>query len=103
MKINDSGYRMPVMCSPEELLNDDEGIDHPTKVVDEVIAEVRAIKRGISERHGNDIDRLLASLISQERASETNKTEQVITRSESEPGGDQAGFFQPRMDTNERE
>lgn len=24
--INDSGYRMPVMCSPEELLNDDEGI-----------------------------------------------------------------------------
>jgi hypothetical protein len=26
MKINDSGYRMPVMCSPEELLNDDEGI-----------------------------------------------------------------------------
>ena len=26
MKINDSGYRMPVMCSPEEFLNDDEGI-----------------------------------------------------------------------------
>jgi len=25
-KINDSGYRMPVMCSPEELLNDDESI-----------------------------------------------------------------------------
>ena len=24
--INESGYRMPVMCSPEELLNDDEGI-----------------------------------------------------------------------------
>jgi predicted nucleic acid-binding protein len=24
MKINDSGHRMPVMCSPEELLNDDE-------------------------------------------------------------------------------
>jgi len=24
--INDSGFRMPVMCSPEELLNDDEGI-----------------------------------------------------------------------------
>jgi len=24
--INDSGYRMPVMCSPEELLNDDESI-----------------------------------------------------------------------------
>lgn len=25
-KINDSGYRMPVMCSPEELLNDNEAI-----------------------------------------------------------------------------
>jgi predicted nucleic acid-binding protein len=24
--INEAGYRMPVMCSPEELLNDDEGI-----------------------------------------------------------------------------
>ena len=23
-KINDSGHRMPVMCSPEELLNEDE-------------------------------------------------------------------------------
>ena len=50
--------------------------DHPTKVVDEVIAEVRAIKRGISERHGNDIDRLLASLISQERASGITEAEQ---------------------------
>lgn len=26
MKINDSGFHMPVMCSPEELLNDDESI-----------------------------------------------------------------------------
>jgi len=25
-KINETGYRMPVMCSPEELLNDDESI-----------------------------------------------------------------------------
>ena len=25
-KINDSGYQMPVMCSPEELMNDDESI-----------------------------------------------------------------------------
>ena len=25
-KINESGFRMPVMCSPEELLNDDESI-----------------------------------------------------------------------------
>jgi len=43
--------------------------DNPPKVIDEVISEVRAIKRGISERHGNDINRLLESLISQERAS----------------------------------
>ncbi len=42
--------------------------DNPPKVIDEVITEVRAIKRAISERHGNDIDRLLASLIAQERA-----------------------------------
>ncbi len=48
--------------------------DHPKKVVDEVITEVRAIKRGISERHGNDIDRLLASLMSQERASDTTNS-----------------------------
>jgi len=26
LRINDSGYRMPVMCSPEELLSDDESI-----------------------------------------------------------------------------
>lgn len=41
--------------------------DNPPKVIDEVITEVRAIKRAISERHGNDIDRLLASLMAQER------------------------------------
>lgn len=50
--------------------------DHPTKIVDEVIADVRMIKRGISERHGNDIDRLLESLISQEQASGITKAEQ---------------------------
>lgn len=50
--------------------------DHPTTVVDEVITEVRAIKRGISECHGNDIDRLLASLISQERATGMAKADQ---------------------------
>ena len=50
--------------------------DNPPKVIDEVIAEVRSIKRSISERHGNDIDRLLASLISQERASGIGKAEQ---------------------------
>lgn len=46
--------------------------DQPTKLVDEVITEVRSIKRGISERHGNDIDRLLASLIKQEQAAGIN-------------------------------
>ncbi len=49
--------------------------DHPEKVADEVITEVRAIKRRISERHGNDIDRLLASLIDQERASGITEAE----------------------------
>ena len=42
--------------------------DNPPQVTDKVIAEVRAIKRAISERHGNDIDRLLASLMTQERS-----------------------------------
>ena len=51
--------------------------DHPTKVVDEVIIEVRAIERCISERHGNDIDRLIASLISQEYAAGMTKAEQA--------------------------
>ena len=50
--------------------------DSPPKVIDEVIAEVRSIKRSISERHGNDIDRLLASLISQEQASGIQRLEQ---------------------------
>ena len=50
--------------------------DNPPKVIDEVIAEVRAIKRAISERHGNDIDRLLDSLIAQERHAGTGKAEQ---------------------------
>lgn len=45
-------------------------------MIDEVITEVRAIKRSISERHGNDIDRLLASLIAQERESGIGQAEQ---------------------------
>lgn len=49
--------------------------DNPPKVIDEVTAEVRAIRRGISERHGNDINRLLESLISQERASGIEEAE----------------------------
>ena len=51
--------------------------DHPPKVIDEVIAEVRSIKRAISERHGNDINRLLAALMSQEQASGSRPAEQV--------------------------
>jgi hypothetical protein len=42
--------------------------DNPPKVIDEVITEVRSIKRAISDRYGNDIDRLLAALMCQERA-----------------------------------
>ncbi len=49
--------------------------DNPPKVIDQVITEVRSIKRAISERHGNNIDRLLASLISQERATGIGQAE----------------------------
>ena len=55
--------------------------DNPPKVIDEVITEVRTIKRAISDRQGNDIDRLLNALMAQERESgiggsrhETNET-----------------------------
>jgi len=51
--------------------------DHPARVADRVITEAHAIKRGFSERHGNDIDRLLASLLSQERASRMTKAKQA--------------------------
>jgi len=54
--------------------------DNPPKVIDEVITEVRAIKRAISERHGNDIDRLIASLISQERAAGFGQARTVSVR-----------------------
>ncbi len=47
--------------------------DNPPKVIDEVITEVRAIKRAISERHGNDIDRLLAALISKSAPPESRQ------------------------------
>jgi hypothetical protein len=50
--------------------------DNPTKVIDEVIIEVRAIKSAISQRHGNDIDRLLASLMAQEREAGIRQAEQ---------------------------
>lgn len=48
--------------------------DNPPKVIDEVITEVRAIKRTISERHGHDIDRLLDALMAQERSSGVGKS-----------------------------
>jgi len=47
--------------------------DRPIEMLDGAISEVRVIKRGISELHGNDIDRLLAALISQERTSSIGK------------------------------
>ena len=50
--------------------------DNPPKVTDKVIAEVRAIKRAISERHGNNIDRLLAALMAQEQSSGIGQTGQ---------------------------
>lgn len=50
--------------------------DNPAKVIDQVITEVSSIKRAISERHGNDIDRLLAALISQERATGIGQADQ---------------------------
>lgn len=77
--------------------------DHPTKVVDEVITEVRAIKRGISERNGNDIDRLLASLISQERSSGTTKAEQGgAGQPATRPESDSEGGDKPQPDAEER-
>ena len=59
--------------------------DTPPKVIDEVITEVRAIKRSISERHGNDIDRLLASLISQERAAGIGQAEAATPQHANSP------------------
>ncbi len=53
--------------------------DNPPKVIDEVITEVRAIKRSISERHHNDIDQLLDALMIQERSSGIIAAEQVVT------------------------
>jgi len=50
--------------------------DNPPKVIDEVITEVRSIKRAISDRYGNDIDRLLAALMCQERAAGIGQAEQ---------------------------
>lgn len=50
--------------------------DNPPKVIDQVITEVRSIKQAISQRHGNDIDRLLASLIAQEREAGIGQAEQ---------------------------
>ena len=43
------------------------------------MTEVRAIKRSISERHGNDIDLLLHALISQEQSERIVKAKQPGT------------------------
>jgi hypothetical protein len=58
--------------------------DKPTKIIDEVIAEVRAVKRAISERHGNDIDRLLEALKLQEQAEGIHPTGQSVHREDLE-------------------
>lgn len=50
--------------------------DNPPRMLDEVITEVRSIKRAISERHGNDVGRLLDALIEQERAAGIGKAEE---------------------------
>lgn len=61
--------------------------DDPPKVVDEVISEVRAIKRTISGSYGNDIDRLLDALIHQERTAGIGQAEQATARPEEKSEG----------------
>ena len=60
-------------------------VDNPPKVIDEVITEVRTIKRAISDRHGNDIDRLLDALMAQERASGIAETEAAASKPSQQP------------------
>ena len=75
--------------------------DHPTKVIDEVIAEVRAIKRGISERYGNNIDRLLASLISQEQtAGKTDAQQASAAQPATRPESKSEGSDKPQSTKN---
>jgi hypothetical protein len=77
--------------------------DTTPKVFDEVITEVRAIKRAISERHGNDIDRLLASLISQERAAGIGQGGQAGNeQSAIRPQSTSDGSDNPRTESEER-
>ena len=57
--------------------------DNPPKVIDEVITEVRTIKRAISDRHGNDID--LDVLITQERESGIAETEAAASKPSQQP------------------
>lgn len=59
--------------------------DKPTKMIDEVITEVRSIKRAISERHGNDINRLLNALVAQERAAGIGEAEQGVGEQDAVP------------------
>ena len=62
-------------------MNHSTGI-HTREVTDKVVGEVRAIKRAISDRHGNDVDRLLASLMAQERSSGIGQTSQNARESQ---------------------
>ena len=73
--------------------------DTPPKVTDEVITEVRAIKRSISERHGNDIDRLLASLISQEQAAGSGQAEVATPQHANSPELESDDSKQPHSDS----
>ncbi len=69
--------------------------DNAPKVIDEVISEVRAIKRSISERHGNDIDRLLKSLMLQERSAGIGQEEQA-SNGQAAPESDTEGSDNPQ-------
>ena len=59
--------------------------DNPPKVIDEVITEVRTIKRAISDCQGNDIDRLLNALMAQERESGIGKADAASSNSSQPP------------------
>jgi hypothetical protein len=61
--------------------------DNPPNVVDEVISEIRAIERTISESYGNAIDRLLDALIRRERTAGIGQAEHATTRPEAKSEG----------------
>jgi hypothetical protein len=76
--------------------------DQPPKVIDAVISEVRAIKRGIAERYGNDIDRLLDALIAQERTAGTSKAEAGAGQPATHHESDSEGGDKPQPESEQR-